>query len=223
MNSKLTVFFFLLLSRAIAQSDCQGCQAIDDSKKLTCMSDGRLYSSLLCARCQSRDNYELFSCSTAQLNGEACRTECIKQNDLYRCRAKCVASGNRNLIICGSNGQPYSNYCQAKCIDPTITPMFDCSVYNLPLTSCYAKCEKFVSCRKSSVSSYPQLVCGVDALVYPSLEELNCNNVRQIEDDQGNPKYNVEDCAGYVQLHYGKPVGFAKEIPPIYFPSKKTN
>ncbi len=220
MTSKLSVLFsLLLLSPVLAQTDCQACQSVSESEKLMCMSDGNLHSSLECAKCQHNENYELFHCSNANLSGEACQRECVKQNSLYRCRADCVPSGSRNLIICGSNGQPYSNYCQAKCVDPTVKPMFDCSVYNLPLSICYAKCEKFVACRNSTVASAPQLICGVDALVYPSLEELNCNGVRQIEDDAGNPKFDFEDCSAYVQLHYGKPVGFHYERPPIYHPS----
>ena len=223
MNSRLTIYLFLLFAHASAQTSCQECAAVTDSDTLICMSDSKLHSSLYCAKCQSADNYELFSCSAAKLGAADCQAECDKQNSLYRCKAKCVPSGHRNLIICGSNGQPYSNYCYAKCDDPTVTPMFDCSVYNLPFSSCYTKCETFVSCRKKTFSAEPQLICGVDALVYPSLEELKCNNVRQVEDDHGNPKFEVEDCAAYVQLHYGKPVGFVKELPPVYFPSTPPN
>jgi hypothetical protein len=221
MNSILSGFLLLLsfMSSVFAQTDCQACQSVAESEKTLCMTDGKLHSSLFCARCLHQDNYEMFSCPMANLSGEACRSECVRQIELYRCRANCVPSGNRNLIICGSNGQPYSNYCQAKCVDPTITPMFDCSVYKFPLSSCHAKCGKFVSCRKSTIPSKLQLLCGVDALVYSSLEELKCNDVQQVEDASGRPKFDVADCMGFVQLRYGGPVGVVKERPPIYFPS----
>ena len=209
------IFLFFLASRNSQNPTCDQCAQVAEADKTICALDGILYSSVNCAQCANKDNYELFTCTAQMVNNFECANECKRVQQIYVCKEKC-STGDPNIIMCGSNGIPYSNYCQAQCSDPTVTPKFDCTVYGFSAINCFTKCKRALDCQISSAGSPPREVCGVDALTYPSVEELTCNNVRQVADDDGNPAFGIVDCKEYVALHYGKPVGLVITQTPSY-------
>jgi hypothetical protein len=223
MNSRAVLIILSLATATYQAASCNECTAAADSEKSVCGSDGVLYSDLFCAQCISQDNYELFTCTAEMKANNNCQEKCTTEVKTIRCREKCQPVADTTIITCGSNGIPYNSQCLAKCLDPHCSPSFSCSTYGLSIINCYTKCKKFLRCKGASSGSSPQLVCGVDGLMYTSVEELVCNNVKQVLGNDGEPNFDVSNCMEYVNLHYGKPVGLVLDKPIVFYPMGKTD
>lgn len=137
----------------------------------------------------------------------------ISQSANELCQSNCKAMADNTKLYCGTDGNPYNSLCKAQCRDATISQVFVCNAdYLYSKDLCAPKCAKNLRCRNLYAKS-PRAplgyICASDALIYPSLDEVNCNGVQFAADISANDQASLDSCLQTVKLLFGQPSGTA--------------
>lgn len=190
----------LLVIKPLSAQTVAACQAAcATSDQRICAADGQTYPSLCHAQCASKDNYFYFNCAAN------CESECQKAVTFNKCVMACPREDDKNLLYCGSDGEPYNNICKAQCKNAAIAPVFICnSRYLYSKALCRPKCVRTLGCQQSCKNETSAgYFCANDALIYPTQCEVTCNSLQVGGNAAGNTQADLDQCYNTAMLVFG--------------------
>ena len=138
-----------------------------------CASNGGIYMNSCEARCDGKENRQLFVCERNDLEDCAKRCQSEARNP---CLNRCPNSPFHNQI-CASDGFLYNNECKSKCKDSNNKQLFACALND---SDCRLQCESAKAvedCKNSCPApSKDQLQCASNSQLYPDLCHAKCED-----------------------------------------------
>lgn len=198
----------------ISVSASQACPTVDGAYPV-CASDLQIYDNACLAMEANYNNIIVMTCGS--MDAVSCQQSCAIQNAMLQCKMICKnnakASGlyNPDALYCGSDGDLYNDLCTARCRNPSVNQVFDCTVLNLQKNQpyCNSKCQTVVNCRQACASYPTALICARDSIIYRNQCELTCSKASAADGAGSNETLSSLNCQNYVFLHYGIIVGLA--------------
>jgi hypothetical protein len=168
---KVVIFIALQLAISLAAGrkllpGCVSLCPVYVQAQLVCASNGKLYVDECQAKCKDPSLTQLFACDLPLTDQST--ADCKKMCSLSTCLNKCPVYFAAQSI-CASNGNLYTDECQAKCYDQSLVKLFTCDI---PLTdenksTCQKKCSEVISCQTACpVYIKKQSVCASDGKLY---------------------------------------------------------
>ena len=159
-----------------------------------CSSNGKLYVDECRAKCDDRNNFQLFTCEFNKKN--ECAKKCKESLVTNKCENKCPVY-IREQYICASDGNIYMDECRAQCADKNNFELFNCE--DLDPKKCQEKCNESVEQKKCEdkcpIYIRQQLVCGSDGNLYIDDCRAKCKDPKiEILFDCGYP-VNEKECS----------------------------
>ena len=192
---KISFVLLCLLPHILpANEDCIAACGPAALPPTVCARDGQLYSTPCIALCQNPDNYPLASYSDLPQEDAAAQCSFIAQR--HSCFSNCGSNTEPSLYYCTNFGTVYSQLCRARCVEPLTEFQWECSQIGWDPINCQLKCRKYSVCHASCEGQSAEPHCAQDGLVYKGSCLLECLELKELTDGEGQAISAADLCLG---------------------------
>jgi len=204
-----TILALMIISAALCAESVQECKdkcASVTAPVLLCARNGFLYNNSCEAFCEGPNNYILVSFE--EFERKDAEERCKETSNLHTCWEECGSNRASHLTYCTNTNGIYSSLCRARCTEPGVEFLWECSGIGYDSINCRFKCNRYHQCKQQCAEAEVQKpICGSDGLFYSSQCEVDCNGLSVISDHDGLQVTDTKDCLKFAKLAASEGLG----------------